>query len=228
MFGARIKTAGFTLLEMLLALALLSMLMLAVTQLMSQGAEVWSNSDRDIRAVENDKIAINFLRKMLLRAKPITWRQSNEETGARSKVFVGNDDALHFAAPLPVAGSKQRGIYLFSVSAQKTEQYKNKAMVVSYRRLDEESLAKTMENEPVSEVIMTDVERLSFSYFGDKDYSDGTDKPIWQSDWDQVRDFPLAVKMSVQRSRFDADDPDAAERMAWDGLVFAILQRSLR
>lgn len=223
----RIQQFGFTLLEMLLALGLMAMLMLAMTQLMSQGAEIWNNSDRDIRAVENDKIAIDFIRKMLQRAKPINWREADDE-GKRSKVFVGKQDELLFAAPLPIVGAEQLGIYLFSISARKTDEYVNKAIVVKYWPLDETSLKKTQENKAASEVIMTDVEQLTFAYFGDKDYSDGLQDPEWQDEWEAVRDFPLAVKLSVKRSRFNPDDPDMAERMAWDGIVFNILQRSLR
>ncbi len=230
MSAARInhrRIAGFTLLEMLLTLGLMAMLVIGITQLMSQGAEVWNNSDRDIRAVENDKIALDFIRKMLLKAKPINWKTGDEE-GKISKTFVGKPNELYFAAPLPVVGAEKLGIYLFMVSAQKTDEYLNKALVVDYWPLDEESLEKTLEGKKNSEVIMTDVDSVSFRYFGDKDYVDGLKDPEWQNDWESVRDFPLAVELSMKRSQFDAEDPESLERMAWQGVVFNVLQRSLR
>lgn len=226
-YTLRSRHQGFTLLEMLLSLGLMAMLMLATTQLMTSGAEIWNNSDRDIRAVENDKIALNFIRKMLQRAKPINWREANED-GVRSKTFVGKEKILYFAAPLPVAAAEELGIYLFALEAKKTDEYTHKALVVTYWQLNEESFDKTMENEAASEVIMTEVEQVNFSYFGDQDYSDGLKDPKWQEQWEMVRDFPLAVKMQLKRAHFDAENPDMAERMAWDGVVFNILQRSLR
>lgn len=221
------KNRGFTLLEMLLALGLMSLLMLALTQLMSQGAEVWNNSDRDIRAVENDKIALDFLRKMIQRAQPIDWK-NGDENGQINKVFVGDANALSFAAPLPVAGSDALGIYFFTVTAQQTQEYPQPAMLVSYRPLDEESLEATLKNEAQTEVIMTEVEQVTFSYYGDKDSMDGTDSPEWNDSWRAATEFPQAVKMHTERSAFDADNPDSAERMTWDGVVFEIFQRSLR
>lgn len=227
---------GFTLLEMLIALGLMAMLVVGMMRLMAQGTAVWSNSDRDIRAVENDKIAIDFIRKMLHKAKPMNWGGGlnsdyllfNPIEGTNEKIFVGKADALYFAAPLPASDAEHLGIYLFKIAAQQTDEYANKALVVSYWLLGEESLDKTLEGKKKSEVIMTDVDSVSFRYFGNKDSAGGLGDQEWQSDWEEMSHFPLAVEMSLKRSKFDPENPESVERVAWQGLVFSVLQRSLR
>lgn len=222
----RYRVRGFTLLEMLLVLGFMASLMLATTQLISQGASVWSSSDFSIRAVENDKVALNFIRKMFNRAKPLNWEDA--ESGKVSKMFVGEPEKVFFVAPLPIVGADQLGLYLFSLSVEKTDEYVNKGLVVSYWPLNEASLEKTLENEKSTEVIMTDVESMTLSYFGDRDYRDGLKNPEWHEDWIEIHDFPLAIKMTLERSELDEENPDANVRMAWDGLVFSLLQRSIR
>lgn len=217
---------GFTLLEMLLVLGLVAGLMLALTQLLSHTASVWSDSNESIQTIENDEIAINFIRKMLTRARPIDWK-SNEE-GRVTKTLVGLNDKLYFAAPLPITGAEQLGLYLFAIHVEKTDTQVNKALVVSYWALNEESLDETLAGEKYSDVIMTDVDSVSFRYFGDRDYRDGLRTPIWHDDWEAVKDFPLAVQMSLTRTPTDPDDETAIPRITWKDLTFTILQRSIR
>lgn len=239
------KTAlyGFTLLEMLLVLALMATLMLAVTQLMSQTATVWNDSDRDIRALENDKIALNFIRRMLDRAKPVSWQPQQQQFNAVAngfinnnttvetqnvpkRTFIGEADKFYFAAPLP-AVAEQMGMYLFSIRVGDNEYGKNSALLLDYWLLDNESMEKTLQNPKNTEVLMTDVSSISLSYFGDNDYSDGPDQPDWHGEWQALRDPPLALRMDIKRSAYDEDDSDSLLRRDWQGLTFGILQRSL-
>lgn len=215
---------GFTLLEMMLALGLIATLMLALTQLLSQSATTWNNSNKTIQAIENDEIAINFIRKILNRAKQTGWRSDDEISFVKD--FIGQPDQFYFAAPLPVAKAEQLGIYLFSFSVEKTEEYKNKSLVVSYWKLDEESFEKTLENKKYRDVIMTDVEQIELSYFGDKEYNDGLDLPIWHSDWDAASGFPLAIKLTIKRSSANINILDDIPRTQWNNLTFTLLQRT--
>ncbi len=75
---------------------------------------------------------------------------------------------------------------------------------------------------------MTDVEKITFSYFGDNDYSDGMNNPAWQHEWQDLANPPLAIRMDIKRSRYDENDSDAIPRREWQGLVMRVLQRKLR
>ncbi len=216
---------GFTLLEMLLVLGLMAMLMLAVMQLMSQTASAWDGSEQTMRAVENDKIALNFIRKMLDKAKPLSWQHSEDDSSV-SKTFVGEENTVYFAAPLP-AVSEKAGMYWFAIHAGQSPHYQRPALLIDYWLLDDESKEKTLANKKSTEVLMTDVEKITFSYYGDNDYSDGTNNPAWQHEWRDLADPPLAIRMDIKRSRDDENDSDAIPRRDWQGLVMRVLQRSL-
>lgn len=217
---------GFTLLEMLLVLGLVAVLMLTLMQLLSQTATLWNDSNEEIQHIENDELALSFIRKMFNRATPVNWEPS--ETGLVSKAFLGKEKQLYFVAPLPISAAEHLGLYLYSLTVEKPPTQVNQALVINYWPFNPASLEKTLENEKRQEVIMTEVAAISFRYFGDKDYSDGLDTPIWHDDWEAAGDFPLAVQLTIQRTPRDSADTTALPRQPWHDLTFNLLQRSLR
>lgn len=220
------RERGFTLLEMLLVLGLVAALMLALTQLLSQSATVWNKSNRTIRAIENDEIAIHFMQKLFERTTPIDWR--GQSGTAVTKAFVGLNERVYFVAPLPITGADQLGLYLFSIGVEKDKTQDSRAIVISYWALNEGGLEETLTNEKSSEVIMTEVEQLTLQYYGDKDATDGVDEPSWNDSWEDRREMPQAIRMTIERSDVNLDDVETLAREQWNDLTFILLQRSLR
>lgn len=220
------RARGFTLLEMLLVLGLVAVLMLTLMQLLSQTATIWGDSNEEIQRIENDELALSFIRKMFDRTTPVNWDAN--ETGLISKAFLGKEKQLYFVAPLPISAAEHLGLYLYSLSVEKSPTQVNHALVISYWPFNPASLEKTLESERRHEVIMTDVAAITFRYFGDKDYSDGLDTPIWHDNWEAAGDLPLAVQLSIRRTPPDHTDDTAVPRLPWHDLTFNLLQRSLR
>lgn len=84
------RDAGFTLLEMLVALVVFGLLMAGVAQAMRYGMTAWSAETRQAAAPETMSAVDGALRRLIEQASPDT--------------FTGTPDGLSFTAPLP-AGS---------------------------------------------------------------------------------------------------------------------------
>lgn len=91
---------GFTLLELLVSMTLLSLIGLVALGGIRTGTQVWSKVS-DVQDRHVDQIATeSFLRSLLISARPVQIR-----TGARTApvLFVGGDDRLAFVGEVPSA-----------------------------------------------------------------------------------------------------------------------------
>lgn len=219
---------GFTLLELLLALGLVAMLMLGITQLMTQAVTLWGESEQDIMSLESDKMGIDFVRKILLTATPLQWYDADLE--APESTFSGDAGHLYLVGTLPIANAEHLGMYLFDFSVKKVAYLQNSALVISYRPLQEESKADTLATESVSEVVLTDVRQVHFEYYGyanpENQPESDEDEPSWQSDWQARYTLPFAVRMRLTRIQPDKES-DLPARIDWGTLTFGILQRDM-
>ena len=97
--GPRHNASGFTLVELLLALTLMSMLLAlaygglrAATRATDRGQTILEDSSRI-------RMAHQFVRKQLNQVLPLTFAQS--EDGSERTVFLGETDRIRFVAPMP-------------------------------------------------------------------------------------------------------------------------------
>jgi len=93
------RGAGFTLVELLLALTLLSMLLAlaygglrAATRATDRGQDILEDSSRI-------RMAHQFIRKQLNQISPLAFEES--EDGAERTVFIGEGNRIRFVAPMP-------------------------------------------------------------------------------------------------------------------------------
>lgn len=89
---------GFTLLEIIAALALLALLMLGVWAGIRTVTQSVSRGRAAVSRLDSKRGAEQFLRRNLAQIRPIPWARSDK---GRAVVFVGKPHAMRFVAPLP-------------------------------------------------------------------------------------------------------------------------------
>ena len=92
---------GFTLIEVLIALTLLSLLMLALTGAMRAMGQTSEGVERRIEAEDDYRIAQAFLRDILAQASARVSDQAAAGGGARAVFFAGQPDALTWIGIMP-------------------------------------------------------------------------------------------------------------------------------
>lgn len=172
--------AGYTLVELLIVLGLLSVLSLLLTSGLHFGARAWEAGDRSARAVREIAIAQVRLRRLLADAYPYlsTADPANphvEFDGAeRTLAFLGRDDER--AAPGRSAIALRIG---------------GGALVSAFR-------PELAPDAPAREsVLVRAVATLSFEYLN----ADGV---TWSKTWRNARTLPRLVRVTVT---FAQDDP---------------------
>jgi general secretion pathway protein J len=188
------RSAGFTLVELLVATTLLALVSAALFGGLRFGARAWeSGADRIERSGEIEAVQ-ELLRRALFEATDLAEVEPES--------MVGAPDGLSFFSPLPRhAGTGGIGRYRLELD-------KGGRLLIAWEpRRPGAALAAPPAGDP--SVILGDVERISIEYFG---ANKADQAPVWQDRWSGPL-LPFLIRIDLQ---FKQDDP-----RRWPDLVIA-------
>ena len=210
MIAPMTSARGFTLIEMLVALTLISLISVAMVQAFrfSQRSLLQAKRmDNDVRSVA---VAQRFLRRVLEEAYPF-----EPAAGAAARGLQGDGEHLAFTAPAPAADGAI-GLLRYTLGLDKDGAQPN--LMVQWQ-LDRNGDAggtedqPRSENQPRSEVILAGVKSLEIAYLEPVDPRDPGATPEWRSSWTERQRMPALVRVHVE-----FDHPD---RRRWPDLIVA-------
>lgn len=196
---------GFTLLEVLVALVLLSFLLVMLFGSLYAGARNWSAGE--VRARDNDdkRLVLSFIRRIMGETMPMFLA---DRQGARL-MFRGNDASLQFVSRLPAhyAGS---GIYFLKLEEDHNE------LLIRYMPLTGDKAlfgeGDFVEAEHIS--LLGNVQTIDLDYYG-RDTPDT--EPAWHDNWESGNLLPELIRLSIH-----THEPDS-----WPPMVMAIRTHAL-
>lgn len=190
MSGRRDRAAGFTLVELLIALTLVGLLATLVFGGVRLAARAWGRTDDRAAAAAERWAVANVLRDAITGANPAF---ASADLRDRTIAFDGEPGSLALLAPLPqaiAAGvTAEMRFYLEGEGASHT-------LVLGWR-LDLPSAAN---GEPLPEnrvVLLDRVRRIGFAYFGSDTRGDA---PGWHDSWSERTALPQLVRIDIERS----------------------------
>ena len=192
---------GFTLLELIVALALLSLISAFLFGALGFGRRAWERS-ADLQDVATVGAVQGFVRQTLSRARPTFGRTDGND---RAVLFSGTRDRVRFVANA-YGRTTLSGLHVFEISgAPETETPGSKtglALLVRqalYRPIAEDPLSALSEGTPRH--MLDGLAGVSFRYFGAPDPGAA---PAWHPQWRSTRTLPTLISMTVS---FPANDP---------------------
>ncbi|NOR20341.1 MAG: prepilin-type N-terminal cleavage/methylation domain-containing protein [Xanthomonadales bacterium] len=199
------KGAGFTLVELLLAITLMSILLgltytglRAATRSSERGEKMLADGG-EIRASHQ------FLRRQLNQMLPLAFGATGNNDNDRI-VFVGDAGSIQYVAPMPgylgSGGPQVQFIELASANDEGVLQFSH-ALLQGYQ---DEHL---FERDPV--ILLEGVESGGFEFLG---LSEDGEPTGWTTSWDQPDKLPVAVRLNVEFS----DD----RQMLWPELLAGV------
>jgi general secretion pathway protein J len=184
--------AGFTLVELLVSLMLLTLILSFIPGTLRIGQRVWETDDRFEQRAGLSALG-RYVEQRLAEAIPI---QQREESGLRLE-FIGEPRHLGFIAPA-AAGPAGRGIYRFDLSREEgTPRFRPLLLrQVLYRPAH--ALVSDQQRQAVPKTEHRSgarVAALGFRYFG---AANAQEPPRWVDRWPRRDSLPDLVEISVQ------------------------------
>jgi general secretion pathway protein J len=176
--------AGFTLVELLVAMALVGLLSVLIFSGMRFGARSWDKSNAHLGGADDVRIAQELLGRTVGEAYPMFLTANPTDPHVE---FDGANNQMDFLAPPPAAFA-MGGLARFRFSA--VRKGKTVQLVVAI----ETELARGGSPSAVDrEVVLTGMKALSFSYFG-ATHRGGAE--TWHDRWADAKLLPKLIKIS--------------------------------
>ena len=172
------REQGFTLLEVLVVLSLLSVLLLLVSAALLGANRAVAKAQAYTASLDEMRAAQQFLRTSISEALPL--KLTDDDSQAEG-FFIGTPERLQFVATLPVLGGGIQRFTLQRVGQELQVAFSQRA-----------SHANAQRDEP--QVLLHNVEALQFSYRGVSPLGQPTD---WLSPWPWPRRLPTAVRIDA-------------------------------
>jgi general secretion pathway protein J len=186
----RNASAGFTLIEVLIAMTLLGIMVVLLFSSMKICADSWQKGEDKITEVNDVAVVYQFFQHHLSTAKPL-WDDFSDENKIKVFAFQGKKQELQFVSSFP-ASAKKSGLQLFSLKL--INEGNEQLIQVSIKPFFPSAENEAWREEEVT--LLRHVRNFSLSYFG-------TDDPqaegMWQEDWLGQESQPRLVKINIAR-----------------------------
>jgi len=182
--GAR----GFTLVELLVGLSLLTLISVLLFGGFRFGLRVWEVGDDRIAEANEIEMAQHLLRRQIGEAQPVVL---GLQPDAAPTLFRGDSAGVLFVAPLP-AHRGVGGFYLFSLAADGAQ--KNRQLVLRWRLYRADRLNETDFDPKDRSVLVNGIQSVAIDYFG----RPAGDAPArWLERWDGALGLPQLVRLRI-------------------------------
>jgi general secretion pathway protein J len=195
------SNSGFTLIEVLIAMTLLSIMVVLLFSSMRICAQSWEKGENKITDVNEVAVVYNFFQRHLSLAIPLSndaLAQGNvnaagqpqaAENGSKTLSFQGKKQFLQFVSVFPASAGRS-GMQLFSIRPQQQdgEQVINVTLTPFFPTAEGE------EWRPEEVVLLRHVSDFTLAYFGK---AEGESASSWHDEWLEKDVLPQLVKVSI-------------------------------
>ena len=201
----RVKPAGFTLIEVLIGMSILSIMMLLLFATLRTCVQSWNLGEKKIAEVSQAGIIQNFFQSKLhstlpLKANFLKEEKDIDEEDRQRFSFEGSENQLQFVSAMP-ASAGRLGLQLFTMSLQQAEKGEGSDLLVDIKPFFPKNEDEEWQNEEV--VILKNVRNLQFAYFGVDEETQDKDKEeafSWQGEWLERQTLPKLVSIDIELS----------------------------
>lgn len=180
------KQSGFTLIEVLIGMTLLSVMMVLLFGSLRISVRNWDAGEERILEVSETAAIQNFFQRHLAAVRPV-WDDFSDDDPKLS--FQGESRQLRFVAPLPASAGRQ-GLQVFSVKLKKYAG--SDSLVVNIEPFFPLEDGEEWQNEDVT--LAEKAGEFKLSYFG----SIEDDQPSWHDQWLEQRKLPSLIKVEME------------------------------
>jgi general secretion pathway protein J len=177
--------AGFTLVELLLAIAILALIMNVLGGGLRLGARAWQAGEARLEDGAEARLARAFIRHQLAEMQPIPRSASRD--ARRLIEFDGKRDSIAFVGLMP----PHLGLGgLYAISFARVDD----TLLLRHRRFDFDAEEEAPQDGEQERVLADGVDRIEFAYFG---VHGGAMAADWHTRWSNAESLPQLVRLRV-------------------------------
>ena len=196
--------AGFTLLEVIIAMALLAAMLGMAWGGLSFALRGWDTGDSKGRRAVDLQLAQNFLRRELAEVFPMRWKDPSKLRVA----FEGDSRSLRFVSTR-AAGASAGGLALVGLEVTAAADPRERNLVMRRALADEKAQDFTSLGAAEPTLLLANVDKVEFAYFGaENDFNE----PRWQPEWTFAGRIPQLVRLHVKTAD-GTEVPDVVARV---------------
>jgi general secretion pathway protein J len=185
------RAAGFTLLEMIVALALFALMAGVLFGSLRVAARSWDGGEAKAAQTSDIRQTEQFLREHLSSQYPQRLRKVVE----LPLLFSGSSGEIRYAAALP-ARVDDGGVYYFRLVVAKEG---DRSRLVLERTLpDLDATGDVSFTGAERSVLAEDIEEIRIDYFGPAAGSADAVSPTWRDRWDDRQRLPMLVRIDIR------------------------------
>jgi general secretion pathway protein J len=187
------RSAGFTLLETIIALALLGLIMVLLFSSLRLGSRSWDTGEHHIAESSQRSVIMGFLRRELEQVYPLSWHVQGEDVVA----FVGEPSAIAFVGPMPDSLATG-GNHMISLGLGQGAEGQDLVLRWHLPTPDMQDFSMLTDADQV--VLAKGVQSMSITYFG----ADGGSKaPSWHDQWFNRQALPALIRIRIRLASGD-------------------------
>ena len=184
------RQAGFTLIELVVAMALLGTMMLLLYSGLTFGLRGWDVADASGRRTADRRIAENFLRREIAETFPMRFKDAM----VLKLAFEGKEHSLRFASARP-AGISAAGLSLVGLALETDDVKRTRSLVMRRAMPDDEAKDFAPLDRGERTVLFEGLEGVQFEYFGaESDFAD----PEWTQEWEHAGRIPQLIRLRMR------------------------------
>ena len=187
---------GFTLLELLISIAILSLVLVMIYGTLSMGSRAWEKGEEDIEKTQRMRVVMNLLSREIKSTFPYKVTPSELDTHKEFYAFEGKKDSVSFVSTVPLKGGR-RGLSWLSFWVEGEE-----GLVVVERdalRSDIFKERNSIDKDEI-EVLDSNITSMKLEYYELKSgKEEGEGEGEWKEHWDAEKEgtLPHAVKIEL-------------------------------
>lgn len=185
------RESGFTLIEVLVSLALLALVLVLAAGGVRYARSTWNAAAR-LDEHSGSEMSETFLRARLAEAMPL---YEQRRAGVMQVLFHGTRDTMSFVAPAP-NGPAGAGLYRYTLEAVPAANPALSSLIVNVAPHQGTLTEPTAESAPDQHELVRNVRSVSFRYFG---RSEIKVQPAWHSTWTRTDAMPSLVEIAIAR-----------------------------
>ncbi len=179
-------SSGFTLLELLVSITILSLIITISYSALRIGAKSWDASITNINNNSDKRSAIELIKNKLEHAYPIYWKNNTNKILA----FAGNEERLQFIAPSP-QGRELYEYFEYLLVFDKGATETSLELFFEPHKPDSNEFSVTKDSP--SRSIIKGLSNTGFSYYGKPEVNGEED---WYTEWtDEFISLPSVVRV---------------------------------